>query len=130
MVEKRGGDERGKAFYPDYLFEILIVILLTLEAVIVLAFLLPPALGAPVKLGAQYNPRPEWYFLWLYQLVHYFSGPLVSLGTVILPAVAVGFLGAVPFIDRYGKPARRRVVIAGFSLLFGAVLLLTGQSLL
>lgn len=47
-----------------------------------------------------YIPRPEWYFLFLFQLLKYFEGPLEVVGTVLLPGLATLALFAVPFIDR------------------------------
>jgi ubiquinol-cytochrome c reductase cytochrome b subunit len=47
-----------------------------------------------------YIPRPEWYFLFLFQTLKLFSGPLEVLGAVVLPGLAVLALILVPFIDR------------------------------
>jgi ubiquinol-cytochrome c reductase cytochrome b subunit len=52
-----------------------------------------------------YLPRPEWYFLFLFQLLKFFDGPLEVIGTVILPSLAILVLFLVPFIDR-GKLKR------------------------
>jgi ubiquinol-cytochrome c reductase cytochrome b subunit len=45
-------------------------------------------------------PRPEWYFLFLFQMLKFFNGPLEVIGTVILPSLAILALILVPFIDR------------------------------
>jgi cbb3-type cytochrome oxidase cytochrome c subunit len=47
-----------------------------------------------------YIPRPEWYFLFLFQTLKFFKGPLEVIGAVVLPGVAVLTLFLVPFIDR------------------------------
>ena len=47
-----------------------------------------------------YIPRPEWYFLFLFQTLKLFDGPLEVVGSVVLPALAVLALILVPFIDR------------------------------
>jgi mono/diheme cytochrome c family protein len=47
-----------------------------------------------------YIPRPEWYFLFLFQALKFFKGPLEAFGSVVLPGVAVLALFLVPFIDR------------------------------
>ncbi len=54
-------------------------------------------------------PRPEWYFLFLFQALKspLFQGPLEVVGAVILPGLAVGLLMLMPFIDR-GKAVRFR----------------------
>ena len=53
---------------------------------------------------SSYIPRPEWYFLFYYQLLKYVHGPLEPLATWVLPAVF--FLGLLlwPFIDAIGGP--------------------------
>src|SRR5262249_34033336 len=47
-----------------------------------------------------YPPRPEWYFLFLFQLLKYLPGSLELVGTIILPGLAGAFLFVLPFLDR------------------------------
>jgi mono/diheme cytochrome c family protein len=47
-----------------------------------------------------FTPRPEWYFLFLFQTIKFFNGPLEVIGAVVLPGVAVLTLLMIPFIDR------------------------------
>ena len=77
--------KQEKAFYPDYLVEILLVIFLTVELVTVLALLYPQAIGRQIDFSTPFSPKPEWYFLWLYQLIKYFPGRSIIIGTLILP---------------------------------------------
>lgn len=35
---------------------------------------------------ANYIPRPEWYFLSLFQLLKYFPGPLEPIATMVIPS--------------------------------------------
>jgi ubiquinol-cytochrome c reductase cytochrome b subunit len=49
---------------------------------------------------ASYDPRPEWYFLFLFQLLKYFEGPLEVIGTFVIPTVAILLLFLVPFLGR------------------------------
>ena len=48
----------------------------------------------------RYTPRPEWYFLFLFQTLKLFPGPLEVLGAVVLPNLAIVALFLVPFFDR------------------------------
>ncbi|MGE0043413.1 MAG: cytochrome b N-terminal domain-containing protein [Vicinamibacterales bacterium] len=73
----------------------------------VFALLLTFAIQFPAHLDevanpadSSYIPRPEWYFLSLFQLLKYFPGPLEPVGTLVIPGLIVGFLFALPFIDR------------------------------
>jgi len=121
-------DNEGRRFYPDYLFEILLSILLALQVLLVLALLFPPHPGRPINLTGQYEPKPEWYFLWLYQLIRYFPGRTAALGTVIIPVVIFAVVAAVPFIDRHGKPRDRRLAVMVVASIFTGVCLLTALS--
>ncbi len=51
-----------------------------------------------------YIPRPEWYFLFLFQMLKYFPGSLEWVGTVVIPTLAIGTLLLLPFLDH--NPAR------------------------
>jgi quinol-cytochrome oxidoreductase complex cytochrome b subunit/mono/diheme cytochrome c family protein len=48
-------------------------------------------LDAPADPERQYPARPEWYFLFLFQLLKYFPGEQEVVGTVVIPT-AVGIL--------------------------------------
>lgn len=62
-------------------------------------------LDAPADPSVQYPPRPEWYFLWLYQSLNLVPGNLESLVTLGIPLLVGGFLFSLPFLDR--KPTNR-----------------------
>ena len=81
-------------FFPYSFFEITLVALFTVEAVLILAVLFPPSIGREIDFSAQYSPRPEWYFLFLYQLTKYFSGGWTFVGAVLLPGLAFSALSA------------------------------------
>jgi len=80
---------------------------------------------------ATYVPRPEWYFLSLFQLLRYFPGPLEPVATVGIPGLVVGWLLALPFLDRSrGRRLRDRpMVAAGFLVLGLGVVALTSLGL-
>jgi len=122
----------SKTFFPYYFFEVAVVALLTLEVVLLLAVLFPPAIGREIDLSAQFSPRPEWYFLFLYQLTKYFPGTWTFVGAVLLPGLAFSLVLLAPFLDSGRERSlsqRRPAAIAGFGLLC-AVVLLTALSLL
>ena len=58
-----------------------------------------------------YIPRPEWYFLFLFQTLKLFNGPLEVVGSVVLPGLAVLALILVPVhrprADGAGRAANR-----------------------
>lgn len=49
--------------------------------------------------GGNFVPKPEWYFLFFYQLLKYFPGPLEPVATVVIPALLFGSMVALPFLD-------------------------------
>lgn len=120
--------KQKKDFYPDYLVEILLVIFLTIELVTILALLYPQAIGRQIDFSTPFRPKPEWYFLWLYQLIKYFPGKRIVIGTVILPVTGILVLILIPFIDK-GKRGKMKAVLAGLTLLL-VFLILTSIAML
>jgi ubiquinol-cytochrome c reductase cytochrome b subunit len=122
LVRKHGvaplpGDELvpKKKFYPEQVFKDTVAIFI---AFIVL-FVLAVAARVPLEQLADptdtsYIPRPEWYFLFLFQILKLFNGPLEVVGSVLLPGLAVLALILVPFIDRSRmvKVTRRTAALA------------------
>jgi len=49
---------------------------------------------------SSYAARPQWYFLFLFQLLNRLDGPWKVVVAVILPTVAIIVLILIPFIDR------------------------------
>jgi mono/diheme cytochrome c family protein len=120
--------KHGIPFFPDAIFKDAVVTLLIFAALMALAYFL----GAPLEERANpsdtsYTPKPEWYFLFLFQLLKYFPGQLEVVGVVLLPTLAILLLAALPFIDRSAKrhPLNRLGVISGTALLVAVVGVLT-----
>jgi ubiquinol-cytochrome c reductase cytochrome b subunit len=93
-------------FYPWH------VIKDTLMMAAVFALLLTFAVQFPAHLDeianpadASYVPRPDWYFLSLFELLKYFPGPFEPVATMVIPGLVIAFLLALPFLDR--GPERR-----------------------
>jgi quinol-cytochrome oxidoreductase complex cytochrome b subunit len=99
--KKQGG--REAPWFPDvFLYFAMIGCILT--AVILAASVLFP-LNLPAEFtpeaASAYVPQPEWYFLWIYQILKFsvFEGPGIyyALGVVSIMAVVITIL---PFFDR------------------------------
>ena len=113
----------------------------TLMMAAIFALLLTFAVKFPAHLDeianpadASYIPRPDWYFLSLFELLKYFPGPFEPVATMVIPGLVVGFLLVLPFLDRgAGSPAIQPGPHAGLSLTMMAiasgVLALTGMGL-
>lgn len=118
---------KEKKFYPDYLSEIIFTALIALELLLVIALLYPPPVGRQIDLTKSFQPLPEWYFLWIYQLIRYFPGNAIFVGAVIVPALFAFLLLTIPYIDK-GTHGRRKASVIFFGLfLIAAVLTLLSQ---
>jgi quinol-cytochrome oxidoreductase complex cytochrome b subunit len=128
MIDRKSDNK----FFPYYFFEIMLVVMFTIEVVLVLAVLFPPPIGREIDFSAQFSPRPEWYFLFLYQLTKYFYGGWTFVGAVLLPGLAFSALLLAPFLDS-GKETvlrQRKAAAAVGVVLLAAVVVLTIVSLL
>jgi mono/diheme cytochrome c family protein len=96
--------ESGKSFFPYTVFKDVCVALAVLAVLYALAYYRPPELEALADpTDTHYNPRPEWYFLFLFQALKFFPGKLEAVAAIILPGLGVVLLTAVPFLDRGPK---------------------------
>jgi len=121
-----------KTFFPYYFFEITLIALFTVETVLILAALFPSTVGREIDFSAQFSPRPEWYFLFLYQLTKYFPGRFTFVGAVLLPGLAFSLLLLAPFLDSGRETAirqRKAAAAVGFGLLV-LVMILTVAALI
>src|SRR5580704_7030485 len=97
------GDESKpkKKFFPEQVFRDTVAIFLWCVGVaLMVAFVHVPLGHAADPTETSFTPRPEWYFLFLFQFLKLFQGPLEVFGSVVLPGLAVGALLMMPFIDR------------------------------
>lgn len=104
LQDYKKAKEKGEQFFPDTLFKDAIMALAVFLILVALAYFI----GAPLEDRANpadtnYTPRPEWYFLFLFQLLKYFPGKLEFLGVVVLPTIVIVLLLGLPLLDRSPK---------------------------
>lgn len=93
---------RTEEFWPDFLLKEWMT-----GSVFLIGFLcLTVAHPAPLERMADptdtgYVPLPDWYFLFLYQILKYVyaSGPYNVIGAIIMPGLAFGALLLAPWLD-------------------------------
>jgi quinol-cytochrome oxidoreductase complex cytochrome b subunit len=90
-----------KKFFPEQVFKDTVGTFIGFAVLVVIAI----AFQTPLEKLAdptdtKYIPRPEWYFLFLFQTLKFFNGSLEVIGAVVLPGLAVLTLFLIPFIDR------------------------------
>ena len=125
-VHARGGG--SETFYPGQAARDTVVVAIVLAALVVLAWPGAPALeGRADPSSGTYVPRPEWYFLGLFELLKYFPGRSEVVAALVIPGIAAGLLAALPWLDRgvARDPRRRPLAVGGFALGLAAVVTLT-----
>src|ERR1700687_4987799 len=83
-----------------------------------LCFFAPMQLGPPANpADAQYVPRPEWYYLTIFQWVQYWHGSIAMIGVLVIPTLLVVAILAVPFLDRgiERRPWKRPAAMGGYA---------------
>jgi len=112
-------------FLPDMVNRWLVLFLLVTIAVGLTSWYWPPPLGDPADpTDSTYVPRPEWWVLFLNQLLAIFKGPFMILGSAIIPGLLAGLLVALPFLDRSTErhPLQRKLVMV-IAIIIGIILL-------
>lgn len=124
---------KSEAFIPNFLLKEWMVGSVALVGVLVLVLSHPAPLGYPADpTNTAFIPMPDWYFLFMYQLLKYpyMSEQFVVLGTVGIPGLAFGGLLLAPFLDRSPERRfyRRPVTSAMMLLSLAAIVYLTNVS--
>jgi ubiquinol-cytochrome c reductase cytochrome b subunit len=117
------------AFWPE---QVLCDVVACLAVLVVIVFLVVRYHGA--ELGAPADPsepfsaaRPEWYFLFLFELLKYFPGGTEIWGAIVIPTVLMLVLVAMPFLGRWRLGHRFNV--AFMWTILGGVGLLTYRAI-
>lgn len=99
---------KSEAFVPNFLLKEWMVGAVVLVGFMVLVMTHPAPLGYPADPNnTLFIPMPDWYFLFMYQLLKYpyTSENFKIMGTLAIPGIAFGSLLLAPFLDR-GKERR------------------------
>jgi len=128
-------------FWPEQVLKDAVACLAVLAVVLLLCLRgawsaenrgLPPGdylgahLGAPADPSEQYSAaRPEWYFLFLFQLLKYFHSEFF--GAIVLPGLVLAVLFLMPLVGRWQMGHRFNVAFV--LILICAAVGLTAQSL-
>ena len=126
-ASKRG----GMRFWPDILGKDAVVSATTVLVIVLLAALFGAPLEAPADpTDTSYVPRPEWYFLPIYQLLKLVPGSLEAVIAVGVPTVLLIVLLGLPFFDRGSTRnlLHRPAALAGLALLLGGAGFLIGAA--
>ncbi len=116
-------EHSAEIFYPSFLFkEIIVMMLIFILVAIILAVVFPVGLEDPADpTDNLYVPKPEWYFMSLYQLLKYFPGKLEIIATAVVPGGSIIVLLLVPFLDKNPEKRPRKRLIAMGIMFFAVV---------
>lgn len=116
---------KREPFWPNQAAKDAVAFLVIMAGLVALAWWRGAPLGDQADPSAPFEARPEWYFYWLFQLLHVFEPPWDWVGTMGIPGAIAAFLVLLPWIDRARdrRPSRRKLPLAGVS----AVLALVGS---
>ncbi|MEY2411330.1 MAG: ubiquinol-cytochrome c reductase cytochrome b subunit [Verrucomicrobiota bacterium] len=91
------------AFWPDQVLKDAVACLAVLAAVLLLALKNHGAeLTAPADPADNYAAaRPEWYFMFLFQLLKYFPGQSEIIGAMILPGLFMTLVFLMPYFGKW-----------------------------
>ena len=116
-----------KKFFPEQVLKDVVAIFTAFVVLYSMAlFVSVPLERLADPTDLTYIPRPDWYFLFLFQTLKFFKGSLEPVGTVVLPNLAILGLFLTPFVDR-GKLTKftqrtTAVGVAGFAAIAWAAL--------
>jgi ubiquinol-cytochrome c reductase cytochrome b subunit len=111
---------KAELFYPRQLIMDLSLTSLLIVGLGLLCFLIPVQLGARANpADTQYVPRPEWYYLPIFQWLKYWHGSAAIVGVLVIPALVVLAVIALPLLDRSveRRPWKRPVAMGAYAFL-------------
>ncbi len=105
---------KTEPFFPNFLLKEWMVAVVFLVGFMTLVMAEEPPLGELADpTNTSFLPVPDWYFLFLYQLLkhEWAAGNFVVVGTVIVPGIAFTALLLAPWLDRSKerRPLKRPV---------------------
>ncbi|MGI9073277.1 MAG: cytochrome b N-terminal domain-containing protein [Bryobacteraceae bacterium] len=107
-------DRPDTKFHPEQTFKDIIAVFVAFVILFALAvFARVPLERLADPTDSSYIPRPDWYFLFLFQILKLFKGTLEPIGSFLLPTLGVGLLFILPFVDdgRLRRVRERTVAI-------------------
>jgi ubiquinol-cytochrome c reductase cytochrome b subunit len=116
--------QKTELFYPRQILMDLSLTAMLIIGLGCLAFFVPVQLGPPANpADAQYIPRPEWYYLPIFQWLKYWHGAASLIGVLVIPTVLALALVALPFLDRSveRRPWKRPVAMVAYLVVMSAL---------
>src|SRR6202795_3106147 len=119
--------QHAAPFYPRQVLMDLSLTALLIAGLGLLCFIVPVQLGPPANpADTQYVPRPEWYYLPMFQWLKYWHGSLSIVGIMVIPGILVAAIIALPFLDRSTerRPWKRPIAMGSYIFVFAILIAL------
>ena len=120
-------EEKPDRFFPEHLFRCSIAFGGVLSIIFLLAvFADVPLENVAGTVDPAYLPRPEWYYMWLFQLLTFFPGKFEIFGSLVIPIAGVIILFYLPFLSKTnlrGMADRPLATAVGVTCLVGIIYL-------
>jgi ubiquinol-cytochrome c reductase cytochrome b subunit len=110
------GEGAPTPYFPGQALRDLAVFSVAFGALAFLAHRIGPSLEAPADPSSDFRPRPEWYFLPLYQFLKLLPGRLEFVGAEVIPGIVFALFIALPWIDRRSRKAALAVAFVPLGL--------------
>ncbi len=97
----------------------------------ILSFFHPATLGPLANpADTQFLPRPEWYYLPMFEWLKYFEGPTVVFAVVVIPGLLAAAFFLLPFLDRKleRRPWRRPIPVLAVAFVVVGMVYLGAKS--
>jgi ubiquinol-cytochrome c reductase cytochrome b subunit len=120
-----------EGFYPRQVLMDMALSLLIMVGLGFLSYFHPAGLG-PIANPAdtQFLPRPEWYYLPMFEWLKYWEGPKVVFAVVVIPGLLAMLFFLLPFLDRSleRRPWRRPIPVLSVAFVILGIIYLGGKS--
>jgi len=116
--------QKTEKFYPRQVLMDLGFGLALIAALGLLSYLVPVELGPKADpADTQYLPRPEWYYLPVFQWLKYWQGSRAVIGIIVIPLIIIAMFVGLPFVDRRleRRPWKRPIVVGAFGIVLLSV---------
>lgn len=94
----------SRPYWPYQSIRNMLVLAMVFGTVAILSWRVGAPLEAPADPRLAHSPRPEWYFLFLFELRRYFSGDWEYVATLVIPLAVLTALALMPVFDRLCRP--------------------------
>jgi ubiquinol-cytochrome c reductase cytochrome b subunit len=120
-----------EGFYPRQVLMDMAFALLIMVGLGILSYFHPSGLG-PVANPAdtQFLPRPEWYYLSMFEWLKFWEGPTVVFAVVLVPGLLAILFFLMPFLDRSleRRPWRRPIPVLAVAFVVLGMIYLGAKS--